>query len=370
MNSLAASRCVLFRADAGLMIGSGHVMRCLTLASAMRERGTRCVFACRPRDGDMIAALRDHDFEVHEVVTPGRGNESGLAHADWLGGHWEDDAATVGALVKELRPDWLVVDHYALDHRWEERVQGEWPSMRVLVVDDLADRSHRADLLLDQNLGRTSACYAALVSPSCHFLLGPRHALLRPEFALAREASLARRRGVVSLNHILISLGGVDQNNATGRALDALSRCDLPADCRITVVMGAAAPWLQEVIGLAESLSRPTEVVVNISDMGRRMAAADLAIGAAGSTSWERCCLGLPTLMVVLADNQLSIAKALDRLGAAIDLGAPDQLKTLPARWPALTDEDTLRAMSESAAGVTDGLGAERVIRAMQGTGS
>jgi spore coat polysaccharide biosynthesis predicted glycosyltransferase SpsG len=115
-------------------------------------------------------------------------------------------------------------------------------------------------------------------------------------------------------------MGGVDQPNATGQVLQALKTCTLPTDCRITVAMGLAAPWLQNVQELAAQMPWPTEVVVNVSDMAQRMADSDLAVGAAGSTSWERCCLGLPTLMVVLAENQRYIAAALDRAGAAMAL--------------------------------------------------
>ncbi|MEQ6890043.1 UDP-2,4-diacetamido-2,4,6-trideoxy-beta-L-altropyranose hydrolase [Halomonas sp. CS7] len=361
----------MFRADASLQIGSGHVMRCLTLAEALRKRGAECHFLCREHPGHALALLQARGFAVHRLPTgqPGAPAAAGQpsrtpqpAHADWLGTTWEADAAQCIKVVQRLAPDWLVVDHYALDARWEVRVTPA--DCRLLVIDDLADREHHADLLLDQNLGRRVEDYAGLVPAHCRCLIGPRHALLRPEFARLRETSLARRR-TPRLRELLITLGGVDKDNATTDVLSALSDCPLPDDCRITLVMGASAPWRDAVQAKAATLPWPTEVVVNVTNMAEHMASANLAIGAAGSTSWERCCLGLPTLMVVLAENQQPIAEALDAAGVAVNLGTPAQLSTLPARWPTLTRPPALARMSEAAASLTAGDGTATMCHAM-----
>ncbi|MCL7939450.1 UDP-2,4-diacetamido-2,4,6-trideoxy-beta-L-altropyranose hydrolase [Halomonas sp. ATCH28] len=362
---------VVFRADASLQIGSGHVMRCLTLAEALREQGAECHFLCREHTGHALDLLQARGFAIHRLPTghpetPAAAESPStpqqLAHADWLGTTWEADAAQCAEILEGLAPDWLVVDHYALDARWEARVTPA--DGRLLVIDDLADREHRADLLLDQNLGRQAEDYAGLVPGHCRCLVGPRYALLRPEFAPLRETSLARRRSP-RLRELLITLGGVDKDNATTDVLSALSDCPLPDDCHITVVMGASAPWRESVQAKAATLPWPTEVVVNVADMAERMAEADLAIGAAGSTSWERCCLGLPTLMVVLAENQQPIAEALDAAGVAVSLGPPVQLGSLAARWPALIRPQALARMSEAAASLTAGDGTAIVCHAM-----
>lgn len=366
------SSVVVFRADASVEIGTGHVMRCLTLAEALKAQGIQCHFLCREHVGHLIDTIQARGFVIHRLPVWSQqdiDDASGSpqpSHAHWLGVSWQQDAEACATLLRSLAPDWLVVDHYALDARWEAAVLPA--RTRLLVIDDLADRPHLAHLLLDQNLGRQSEDYAGLVPVECQVLAGPQHAVLRPEFAERRESSLTRRLRRPTIKRMLISLGGVDKDNATCRVLDALNDCDLPHDLEITVVMGATAPWLREVKARAGELPWFTEVVVNVSDMARRMAEADLAIGAAGSTSWERCCLGLPTLMLVLAENQKSIAKALDMEGAAVCLGNQEQLvEGLSRHLSALQVPHALYEMSVAAAQLTSGGGTLALCRALNG---
>ena len=356
----------LFRVDASVSIGSGHVMRCLTLAVSLRARGAHCHFVCRQHQGHLIELVRQRGFEVTELPagTGAAADDSGPAHAAWLGTSWQADAEQTRELALLMKPDWLVVDHYALDRRWEEAVRCR--PAKLLVIDDLADRAHACELLVDQNLGRSAADYRDLVSAACSVLTGPDYALLRPEFARMREASLERRHGA-PLRHMLVNMGGVDQPNATGEVLAALRGAGLPPKCRISVVMGMQAPWIAEVRELAAQMPCATEVLVNVSDMAERMADSDLAIGAAGSTSWERCCLGLPTLMVVLAANQESGAAALECAGAAVLLGRADDIRgNLPATLRSILQPGRLGQVSATAAALVDGHGAERVLRALE----
>ena len=366
---------VAFRADASLEIGSGHVMRCLTLADALQAQGARCHFLCQEHPGHLCDMVEARGYPVHRLpqeerdtdtaVTPGAKPEP--AHAQWLGASWAQDAAACLPILAELAPAWLVVDHYALDHRWETSVLDGFSGFRprLLVIDDLADRCHVADLLLDQNLGRQAEDYRGLLPEGCQVLAGPRYALLRPEFREWREVSLSRRTREPRLQRLLINLGGVDKDNVTGQVLDALSACDLPEDLQISVVMGASAPWRESVTAQAGAMPWPTEVVANVSDMARRMAEADLAIGAAGSTSWERCCLGLPTLMVVLADNQKEVASYLDELGAAKLIGAPRDISSvLPGAMHELFRGDYV-GMSKSSAQIVTGNGIFELVSAI-----
>lgn len=362
---------VVFRADASLLMGSGHVMRCLTLAEALRAQGAECHFVSREHPGHLLEIIRQHGFAVAVLpaqppTLPSNGRPVTLqhaeqpAHASWLGCDWHTDAQQTGAVLAPLQPNWLVVDHYALDQRWEVALQPHY--QKLLVIDDLADRPHHCDLLLDQNLGRRPEDYADLVPAECEVLAGPHYALLRPEFAALRPYSLQRRQQP-ELKKLLVTMGGVDLSNATGQVLQGLKTCRLPQDCRITVVMGAAALWLAQVRDLAAQMPWPTEVLVNINDMARRMADSDLAIGAAGSTSWERCCLGLPTLLLVLAENQAPGAQALDAGGAAALIGdGSDVIHKLPAVLRRLTPKHELAMMSNAARLVADGVGVERVL--------
>lgn len=362
---------VAFRTDASLDIGTGHVMRCLTLADALRASGAHCHFICREHPGNLLEQIRQHGFSVHGLPA---GSEDALPndltdvarsnHAAWLGSYWENDAAQTRASGGKMEVDWLVVDHYALDERWERAMRPI--CHKLMVIDDLADRLHNCDLLLDQNLGRKVLDYAHLVPNDCTVIAGPNYAMLRPEFAALRDYSL-RRRATSQLKHLLITMGGVDKADATGQILDALNDCPLPEDSRITVVMGSHAPWLERVQLLADRMSRPTEVKVNVSDMARLMADSDLAIGAAGSTSWERSCLGLPSLIGVIADNQRAIAEALHLIGAArvfnIKAGKQAIHELIGAIY---SDFSTLARMSISAAGITDGCGTSRAVAQMQ----
>ncbi|NHA15464.1 UDP-2,4-diacetamido-2,4,6-trideoxy-beta-L-altropyranose hydrolase [Thioalkalivibrio sp. XN279] len=341
---------IVFRADASLEIGTGHVMRCLALAEALRERGAACEFACRELPGHRIEEIQRRGFPVH------------VGDTFQLGGQSEGQAGD-GAPA-----DWLVVDHYGLDARWERQQR---PAARsIMVIDDLADRPHDCELMLDQTLGRAPGDYDRLVPDGCELLCGPEFALLRPEFAELRPRSLARRAGG-GLARILVTMGGIDKDNATGLVLEALDAGGLPPNVAVTVVMGSRAPSLSQVRVQATRLPFPVEIAVDVNDMAERMAASDFAIGAAGSTSWERCCMGLPSALVVLADNQAKVCRELVAAGAAFELGAPgDIARTLPPIIATITHEPaTLQKMSAAAAAICDGLGAQRVAAALLADG-
>lgn len=354
---------VLFRVDASTDIGTGHVMRCLTLADALRERGARSTFVCRAHPGHLgeIIRARGHALHLLEAgVAPGE--RDGPAHAAWLGASQAEDAAACAAVAGALGPDWLIVDHYALDARWEVVLRPM--AGRIMVIDDLADRTHDCDLLLDQNLGRNAGDYAGRVPEGVPVLAGPDFALLRPEFAARRTDSLARRGAGGRARSILIALGGVDKANFTARSLEALAGAGLPDDASVTVVLGATAPWEDEVRTIAGRLPWPVEVLTYTDRMGELMVAADLAIGAAGASTWERCCLGLPTAMWVVAENQKMVASAVVDAGAAalLDARSGDPAGTLGRL---LADTSGLDEMSRRAFRLVDGLGTERVVRSM-----
>lgn len=355
---------VIFRTDASLQIGTGHVMRCLTLAEALRDHGAHCRFICRSHPGNLNKEIGQRGFDVFEL--PYESNWTGTeatqsVHAAWLGADWTTDAEQTKVGVGRTAIDWLVVDHYALDARWERALA---PYCRkLMVIDDLADRPHACDLLLDQTFGRDAADYRPLVPADCHLLCGSQYALLRPEFAALRPYSL-QRRDKPSLRELLITMGGVDKDNSTGQVLQVLRTCALPTDCRITVVMGATAPWLDEIRTQAQDMPWPTRVLVGVGNMAQLMADSDLAIGAAGATSWERCCLGLPTIMFVLAENQRKTAQGLARSGGVklIELGQNAETQFTEELLQLLDDPAQLLQMSDCAASVVNGSGINAVI--------
>jgi len=356
---------VIFRTDASLDIGTGHVMRCLTLAQALSEQGVNCRFVCREHAGNLLDLIRQRGFDVQVLPMQNLSqqvpvDEAPLAHAGWLGVDWQTDAEQTKMALADDVFDWMVVDHYALDARWENQLKSSY--RKLMVIDDIADRPHECDLLLDQNLGRTAKDYAGLVTKDCQVLVGPQYALLRPEFSKLRQYSLARRANP-TFKHLLISMGGVDKDNATGKVLAGLKNCELPVDLHVTVVMGLHAPWLEQVRVQAKELSIPTEVLVGVENMAKLMADSDLAIGAAGSTSWERCCLGLPTLLVVLSNNQLEGAKALAKTCSALLIGKVEDIAIfLSQSIKRVQDQGVMSNMKNSCADVSDGRGTSFIV--------
>jgi UDP-2,4-diacetamido-2,4,6-trideoxy-beta-L-altropyranose hydrolase len=346
-------------------------MRCLTLADALREHGGSCSFVCRPHPGHLLAlvAQRGHQaLAMPELQEGAQHDFGGTAHDHWLVTDWATDAQdtqqTLRAYTSGQPADWLVVDHYALDARWEEAMRPQ--AKRIMVIDDLADRLHACDLLLDQTFGRQAADYMPLVTEGCALLCGSQYALLRPEFAALREYSL-RRRAQPVLKELLITMGGVDKDNFTGAVLRALKCSQLPEDCRLTVVMGQTAPWLKDVQDLSSEMSRPTQVLVGVDNMAQLMADSDLAIGAAGATSWERCCLGLPSISLLIAANQKLIMSNLVNSASIIPLDPSLLNSELKLIIKFCSNSGNLLKLSSCSSVIADGHGVKRAVKLIHG---
>jgi UDP-2,4-diacetamido-2,4,6-trideoxy-beta-L-altropyranose hydrolase len=236
-----------------------------------------------------------HEFVLLEVSSvKGSGD---LQHSDWLSTSQEEDAfATLQALEGRVWR-WMIVDHYALDYRWEQMIR---PMVGgIMVIDDLADRIHECDLLLDQNYYSDMASrYWGKVSPDCRLLLGPRYALLREEF---RQIHTQVKPRTIEVKRVLVFFGGMDEGNYTALALDALAAIARP-DVQVDVVIGAMHPAKEEI----EEVCARHEFGchIQIKNIAALMAAADMSIGAGGGAIWERCCLGLPTIAFCVAENQ------------------------------------------------------------------
>jgi UDP-2,4-diacetamido-2,4,6-trideoxy-beta-L-altropyranose hydrolase len=361
-----------FRADASLQIGSGHVMRCLTLADALRAEGADCLFVCRDHPGNLgeMILSRGHALRLLDLAEEGAPLDSAPVHAAWLGASWLKDAAETKAVLDGFVPDWLVADHYGIDARWEVAVLPQ--KARLMVIDDLADRSHAADVLLDQNLGRKAGHYDDLVSTTCQRLIGPDYALLRPEFAAVREQSLLRRASG-ELERIFVSMGGTDPDNVTGQILSALAKSTFAESLKITVVLGRGAPHFDTVRRYASTTLLDIELYSNANNIASLMADADLAIGAAGGTAWERCCLGLPTLLLVAAGNQRQGARALDAANAGVLIGdarLADWEEKLRNAVDVCSDRLSLSALSRNAGRLCDGLGTGRLVKWLAAAGT
>lgn len=363
-----AGKTIAVRVDASVQMGTGHVMRCLALAAQLRGEGATVTFISRRRPGDLCDFVRARGYAVHVLAdAPLESDTSArpLPHAAWLGVPQAQDAKQTAEVLKGLGGvDWLIVDHYALDAEWEGVQRAH--AKHSLAIDDVADRAHDCDILLDQNLHENAeARYANRLPAAAVRLLGPRYALLRDEFAAARRA-LRPRDGVVK--RLLVSFGGVDAGNLTGRVLDILVKLDVRV--ATDVILGASSPHRDDV---RRRYAGVEGVVLHeqVSDMARLMQEADLAIGASGGTTWERCALGLPSIVVPLADNQIPTLRALADAGAAFVvsdevLPADRAARAMaPVLDYALRAPGALRHQSRHALGVADGKGASRVARQM-----
>jgi UDP-2,4-diacetamido-2,4,6-trideoxy-beta-L-altropyranose hydrolase len=332
----------ILRADAGPNIGIGHVMRCLTLADELRARGYHCRLATAV---DGLAAL-----------------PAGVAAAEPLA---LDPAAAPSAQAAAIgraigHADLLVVDHFDLDIEFETAARA-W-CRATLVVDDLANRRHDCDLLVDPSLGHGAADYRARVPAPCRLLLGPRYAPLRRRFADARDKCLPRPRR--SARRLLVTLGGTDPKRFVLTALDAVAAAGL--DLAVDVVLPRAAAHYEAVVARARSFAGRVAVHGAVANPVDLMIAADLCIGAGGTTVWERACLGLPTILLPAAENQRGNIADLARAGAALAIAEPVTAAAIAAPLATLArDADRLARMSEAAAALCDGRGAERIADAV-----
>ena len=356
---------VVFRVDASIQMGTGHVMRCLTLADALKRKGAKCCFICREHPGNLIATIKKQSHEVYSLPLdePYQNDkkdslDNKLDHANWLGTTQEVDADLSIPILRLLKPDWMIIDHYAIDRHWEKKLRPY--SNHIMVIDDLADRYHDCDLLLDQTLGRCSDDYLPLVPKACKILIGSNFSMLRPEFYEWRLKSLERRKGN-EFKSLLINLGGVDKDNAVTQILKALSKCTLSDDLTITVVMGTTSPYIEQVYEQARRIPWLTKVNIGVNNMAELMAESDLSIGAAGSTSWERCCLGLPSIVICLAENQKKVIENLEQSGAAILCSLEEAVNTYQISLKLKLAEQSLGVLSGNSANIVDGLGCDRV---------
>jgi UDP-2,4-diacetamido-2,4,6-trideoxy-beta-L-altropyranose hydrolase len=357
---------VLFRTDASQRIGLGHVARCLTLAESLRERGVQTGFITRRNQGDSIDLVSDHGIPVLELPSLESTIDAGAGYAAWLGVSQEIDAEQTIEALRGEPTDVLVVDHYGIGARWERLVRPYADTL--MVVDDLADREHDCDILLDQNYSASGGGdrYAGLVPEGCRMLIGPRYALLRPEYLHHRASFDQRPR---KPPRVFVFLGGADPDNVTGMALEALSEPNL-LGTEVDVVVGASNPHRDALVKQASdrALTRVHGPRPHLADL---MAAADIAIGAGGGSMWERMCVGLPSVVIAIADNQRPACEALAEQGLTRYAGFHRQVtvESLNHELSGILQSDQeQQSHSERCRLLVDGLGTLRVSEIIDAT--
>ena len=296
---------IAFRLDSSPTIGSGHVLRCLTLAGKLRELGAECVFVCREHAGNLGKHITEMGFRL--VFLPVNAQ---IQPEDWLGESTRADAAQTVQSLEGKPPDWVITDHYAIGADWQKYLCKHLPAARIMAIDDLANRNHACDLLLDLSPGREAADYARLVPPGAEILTGLDYALLRPEFAEMRARLKAPALQLADTPLILVALGGGDTGAALNECATALSR--IHEDHPLSVKVIGASP--QDKTGFPPD----TGFVPVSSEMAAEIARSDFMISGAGGTSWERCCLGTPSVVLAIAENQEFNANAIGEAGTGI----------------------------------------------------
>ncbi|MBL8252293.1 MAG: UDP-2,4-diacetamido-2,4,6-trideoxy-beta-L-altropyranose hydrolase [Candidatus Competibacter sp.] len=359
---------VTIRADASIQIGSGHVMRCLTLADALREQGAEVCFICRELPGHLGGVLADKGYPVRWL--PALGDDgtaipAHTAHSAWLGVPRATDAEHMVTVLQESGDwDWLVVDHYGLDARWESRLRPR--ANRLMAIDDLADRPHDVDVLLDPSPTACAEGYRALAPPGCRLLLGLAHALLRPEFAAARGA-IERSFGTALTAHL--AFGGTDPGGQAARVARWL--LDGLPELRLRVLVGAATEPSGALAALDRDFAGRFQLERAPGAVAPGMALCDVALGAPGGALWERFCMGLPSACFTTHPTQRPVVARLAAAGWLLDLGPVDERDhaTLArvAAW--LGDTAGLAAQRHRLMAAVDGLGAARVAALMEVAG-
>ena len=347
---------VLFRADASAIIGSGHVMRCLTLANELKVAGENCVFVSRNTPPALADRISQSGHELVVPQGPESRNESGVPHASWLATSWQEDAAYTSEIACRKGAVWIVVDHYAIDLDWEKKVAVS--GRQIAVIDDLADRRHCCKLLLDQNLHENPPnLYMSLIPANCQLLLGPKYALLRPEFSKWKNEKRLFDNRVVTY---LVAFSGADSARLTRLTLEVLAKVCKSSD-QIRVVVNSNNIEFSTIQLL--SASKSYEFCVDVNNMAELMSGADISIGAGGGMLWERAVLGVPSIAIAIAENQkLQVAQA-TAFGLVLGIDLVEvNAGTLQKMVERLrNDAELRRRMSAICRATVDGHGAYRV---------
>lgn len=355
---------IAFRLDATTKIGSGHFVRCMTLANGLRKEGHKTKFFYRNLPDALIKKLicNGHDF----VCIKSKNEEhstSSRPHSDWLEVSRKADAQAFKNANQGKKWDWIIIDHYALDIEWEKDVLEE--TNKIMVIDDLADRPHHCHLLLDQNFTDAPNNRYDLLTPQyCDILLGPKYVLLMPEYARLHKTISARKK----VKKILVSFGGADKHNMTLKTIEALLKVD-HQKYEIDIIAPLMSDKVEKIRNTISSFSNFT-MHHNLSSLATILAQTDLAIGAIGTTSWERLCLGVPTIAVITSENQKHVAESLHKANLIRLIGHLHEMsyQKISSILDNLLKENALNIWSKHCLSICDGHGVSRVINRLAGS--
>ena len=362
---------IVFRADASPLIGSGHIIRSLALAAELSKAGHSIVFVARelPESLRRLIIEAGHALRMLPTVSSGMKRNEGMGTcAHWLQAPWKVDAEQTLENIRDLGEiEWLIIDHYALDIHWEKELR---PLVKyILVLDDLADRKHDCDILVDEMVVRKPDEYKDLVPSHCRVLTGARYTILREEFSRLRMSSIERRLKEKRVRRLLVILGSGSPENLLIEAVSAIAD-NLSEDMIVDIALGAMQISNAGKSRIKAILGKRGVFHDFSASVARLMHDADIAVGASGMAAYERCCMGLPSIQFVQAENQIVTAEYFHRAGAAltIDANSPSFFQDLKRAVRGLMENKHLRRkMVVQAADIVDGLGTRRIREAMEG---
>ena len=335
---------IFIRVDSSTKIGYGHLIRCLALADTLKK-SFKINFICTNLNGNLISQICKKKFEVFRFNTKSQRINV------------KKDAEKTISIIKKHRnkKSLLILDSYILSQEWENRVK---PYVkRLIVIDDLMDRKHSCDLIIDQNLHtQMNSLYTKSVPKNCVKLLGPDYAILRNQFIAQRKYAKIRS---LPIKNILVSFGGTDNENHTLRALTSLKK--LNSDVNVNVVTGTANIGKKIIKNFCKK-NFNYNYFEQVENMAKLMQVADLCIGSSGTTTWERCCVGLPAIAIVASNDQKDIASAVSKNKCIINLGKIKKSDNVNyVRLMKNLKNSELQNMSRNCMKLVDGKGAARI---------
>lgn len=361
---------IVFRADASIDQGTGHVMRCLSLARHLMKAGHQCAFITQAFLPEVIEKISSAGCKLHylpEYLEAEFDEISSENYLGWLKRPIMNDAFETCAILRKFDYDIIIADHYAINAVWMEKVQEN--VRKTVIIDDLANRSHLCDLLIDQNYGRSKHDYFDVVPSSTILLVGTEYVFIDENFYRLRANNIKERLN--RLPRVLnVCLGGIDKDNATLEVLKTLEKIKEIQSWKIEVILQSASPNIQEITDYIDKMTIETYIFIDCKDMAAAFSRADLAIGAGGVTLWERCCLGLPSVLVTIADNQKPAAYAISRTSAVEycgDIRDKSWSKKLKEIIKLLAKNSSMiTSMSLEASKICDGKGLYKVCNEIQ----
>jgi UDP-2,4-diacetamido-2,4,6-trideoxy-beta-L-altropyranose hydrolase len=361
---------IMFRVDAYRKMGIGHLMRCLTLANELRKNDSDITFVISYSNEYLISLIQSYGFQIESFELSNAeatiSNSLEIDYDFWNKILWKEDSEKTLKIARKIKPKLIVVDHYGLDAKWHHELRSA--TKKIMVIDDLANRNLDCDLMLNQTFGISNLAYKDLVSAECKLLVGAKYALIRRDFAQLRHAATIKRQKKSEVSRILISLGGSSHIDLICQILKNLADIKWPFKPIVDIVLTNNEQNIDSLREVIKKTDLKINLMNDVDNMAKLMLEADFAIGASGSTTWERCCLGLPSVVFGLAENQMDILKNLDSFGAIISMGKDTEFDNsffCKKVMKIISRSSYSESLISKSFSICDGLGARRVYLAL-----